>query len=144
MAVEKTLNETGMSSDTSGSQSVAWALFSLKGRIRRVTFGWGAALIAAYWWVAIAQVVSIGQGGTGYDIWLIALGFSVLIASYCFYALAHKRLHDFGYPGYYALAALAISFYLPFAIFIFVGLLAIQNGNPQVNNYGPPPVRQVK
>ena len=109
-----------------------------------MTFGWGAALIAAFWWIAISQVFSIGQGGPGYDNWLVALGFSVLIASYCLYALAHKRLHDMGYPGYYALAALAISFYLPFAIFIFVGLLAIQNSNPKDNGYGPPPVHQVK
>ncbi len=133
-----------MSANTSGPQSVSWALFSLKGRIRQKTFGWGAALIAAYWWIAIAQVASIGESGSDYNAWLVTLGISVLVASYCLYALAHKRLHDLGFPGYYALAGIFASFFFPFGIFVFVGLLAFKNGNLEDNAYGPPPVRQTK
>ena len=109
-----------------------------------MTFGWGGALIAVYWWVAVSQVLVLGDDAKEFWVLVIALALTILISTYCLYALAHKRLHDLGYPGFYALGALVFSFIFPLAIFLLVGLLAIKNGKLEDNEYGAPPVRTSK
>ena len=124
-----------------GPQPVWWALFSLTGRIRRATFGLGTALVFSFWWIALSQVFAVQEGTERHDLWLLILGFIVLGSGYCLYALAHKRLHDLGFPGWYAvgLVALGASFApLVIAPLIVLGCLP---GQPKENPFGPPPVR---
>ena len=53
--------------DKAGPQSVRWALFSLKGRIRRATYGLGMALIFTLWWFAVSQLVSFREDSSQFN-----------------------------------------------------------------------------
>lgn len=124
-----------------GPQSVVWALFSLKGRIRRSTYGWGMALVFCIWWAALSQVFAAYEGTSSHELWLIILGLVVLSSTYLIYALCHKRLHDLGFPGFYALGIVVLSLFLGgFLIWILLGLGLVPGQNKD-NSYGPPPVR---
>lgn len=127
--------------DKSGPQSVIWALFSLKGRIRRATYGLGMALIFCIWWVALSQVFTMREGSDELEIWLLILGLVVLTSGYCIYALCHKRLHDLGYPGPYALIVVFAAPFLTGFLFIPLILVGVLKGQEEDNIYGPPPVR---
>ena len=123
-----------------GPQSVLWALFSLKGRIRRSTYGLGMALVFCCWWVALSQVFAANEGSENHGLWLIILGFVVIASTYCIYALCHKRLHDLGYPGYYAVPFVLFSSFLGgFLIIVLIGL-GVVPGQREDNRFGPPPV----
>lgn len=124
-----------------GPQPVTWALFSLKGRIRRATFALGTALVFSLWWVALSQVFAAEEGSERHELWLLILGFMVIGSGYCHYALAHKRMHDLGYPGWYALALLVIGFFFAPVAVVPLVILAALPGQPGENAYGPPPVR---
>ncbi|MEM8748762.1 MAG: DUF805 domain-containing protein [Pseudomonadota bacterium] len=124
-----------------GPRSVFWALFSLRGRIRRSTFLLGAALIATLWWVCLAQVFSAVDGSSEQESWLLTLGALVLFSSYCLYALAHKRLHDLGYRGFFALIIVVAGTFIPFLTIAGLTALAVVPGEQDNNDYGPPPVR---
>lgn len=123
----------------SGPQSVWWALFSLQGRIRPVTFSWSVALLLVVWWVCLSQVFSHPKNSDGHAAWLLLLGFVALVSAYCVYALAHKRLHDLGYPGRYAIAAIGLGFFFPIALPVAMLVLAFVKGQPENNAYGPRP-----
>ena len=124
-----------------GPQSVFWALFSLKGRIRRATYGLGMALIFSIWWVALSQVFAMREGSDEFEAWLLILGLVVLVSGYCIYALCHKRLHDLGYPGPFALIVVVIAPLLTGFLFIPLILIGVLKGQEDDNKYGPPPVR---
>ena len=124
-----------------GPQSVFWALFSLKGRIRRATYGLGMALIFSIWWVALSQVFAMREGSDEFEVWLLILGLVVLVSGYCIYALCHKRLHDLGYPGPFALIVVVIAPLLTGFLFIPLILIGVLKGQEDDNKYGPPPVR---
>ena len=126
--------------DKGGPQSVFWALFSLKGRIRRATYGLGIALIFSIWWVAMSQMFAAREGSDQFETWAIVLGLVVITSGYCLYALCHKRLHDLGYPGKYALLGLVIAFFFQGFLIIPMILLGVLKGQPERNAYGPPPV----
>ena len=126
--------------DKSGPQSVYWALFSLKGRIRRATYGLGIALIFSIWWVAMSQMFAVQDGSSQFEGWALVLGLIILASGYCLYALCHKRLHDLGYPGKYALLGIAIAFFFSGLLIVPMILLGILKGQPEPNIYGPPPV----
>ncbi|MEE9314500.1 MAG: DUF805 domain-containing protein [Rhizobiaceae bacterium] len=131
-------------SDKSGPQSVLWALFSLQGRMRVQSFRWGAALIGAYWWIAIAQLNTVSKGHTDYNFWLVIFALTVLLSTYNIYALCHKRLHDLGYPGLFSLLAVGLSFLLPFIMPMLLGVLSFKAGENADNDYGPPPLHNKK
>jgi uncharacterized membrane protein YhaH (DUF805 family) len=126
--------------DKSGPQSVLWALFSLKGRIRRATFGLGIALIFSLWWAAVSQMFAVQEASQQYAAWALVLGLVVIGSSYCFYALCHKRLHDLGHPGYFALIVVLVSFFLLGLTIIPLILLGVLKGQTKSNAFGPPPV----
>lgn len=128
--------------DTAGPQSVFWALCSLKGRIRRATYGLGMTLIFAVWWVALSQVFASAEGSARIETWLLILGLVVLGSTYCIYALAHKRLQDIGYKGYFALAIFPLGPLLTGFLFLPLIGLALIPGQSEENEYGPPPVRE--
>lgn len=123
-----------------GPQSVWWALFSLQGRIRRATYLLGGVFIVSLWWVALAQVFSLREASEQHGTWLIILGTIVLATGYCGYALAHKRLHDLGYPGPFALVLIVFSVFMPFLAVIAFGVFAVIPGEEKPNKFGPPPV----
>lgn len=124
-----------------GPQSVQWALFSLTGRIRRATYAWGTALVFVLWWVCLSQLFATAEGSDKHEVWLITLGLVAISSSYCLYALAHKRIHDLGYPGIYALGLIGAGFFLPGFAWVPLAVLAFWPGQKISNAYGPPPVR---
>ena len=127
--------------DSSGPQSVAWALFSRNGRIRRATFGLGIAFIFSIWWVAMSQAFAGGEGEEPIEMWLIILGLVVIVSTYCIYALAHKRLQDIGYKGNYALLLVPLGWFLVGFLFLPLLALALIPGQSDNNEFGPPPKR---
>ncbi len=124
-----------------GPQSVFWALFSLKGRIRRATYGLGMALIFSIWWVAVSQLFAAREHSDQFTTWAVVLGLVALASTYCIYALCHKRLHDLGYPGPYALIIVVAGPFLSGFLFLPLILLGVLKGQPDDNIYGPPPIR---
>lgn len=130
--------------DRSGPQSVFWVLFSLQGRIRRATYGWSMALIFCIWWFALSQVLAVGEGSDLFETWLLIFGLVVLVSGYCIYALCHKRIHDLGHRGTYALLLVVAAFFFSGLLFIPLVLLGILKGQPKTNAYGPPPVLEDK
>ena len=118
-----------------------WALFSLKGRIRRTTFALGMTLLFSIWWVAIAQVFAFHEESAQFESWLIILGLVVLASTYCVYALAHKRLQDLGYRGYFALLIVPLGPVLTGFLMLPLLALALIPGQQDDNRFGPPPVR---
>ncbi|MEP1206895.1 MAG: DUF805 domain-containing protein [Rhizobiaceae bacterium] len=127
--------------DKAGPQSVFWALFSLKGRIRRATYGLGMALIFCIWWVALSQLIAVQEGSDQFATWALLSALVVLISGYCIYALCHKRLHDLGYPGPYALIVVVAAPFLTGFLFLPLVLVGVLKGQQEDNKYGPPPVR---
>lgn len=130
--------------DRSGPQSVFWALFSLKGRIRRATYGWSMALIFCVWWIALSQVLAVKEGSEQFETWALTLGLVVLVSGYCIYALCHKRIHDLGHRGTYALLLVVVTFFFSGFLIIPLVLLGVLKGQPTTNAYGPPPVIEDK
>jgi uncharacterized membrane protein YhaH (DUF805 family) len=124
-----------------GPQSVFWALFSLKGRIRRATYALGMALIFSIWWVALSQVFAFHESSAEFESWLLILGLIVLASTYCVYALAHKRLQDIGYKGYFALLIVPLGPLLTGFLGLPLLALALIPGEKDDNRFGPPPVR---
>jgi len=124
----------------SGPQSVWWALFGLKGRIRRATYALGVVLLLSIFWAFIALVTAAPDGSGLVNPLAFVLGLFVIISAYCTYALAHKRFHDLGYPGVAALLLIVLQFIFPPLGWVPYLLLGIVPGQPEDNAYGPPPV----
>ncbi len=99
------------------------------------------ALIFSIWWVALSQVFAMREGSDEFEAWLLILGLVVLVSGYCIYALCHKRLHDLGYPGPFALIVVVIAPLLTGFLFIPLILIGVLKGQEDDNKYGPPPVR---
>lgn len=134
---------TGLgSSNRAGPQPVRWALFSLKGRIRRQTYAWGVAFIYILWWAALARVFFYPEGSDSQETWLLILGFCVILTSYCLYALAHKRLQDIGYSGFWMVAVAVIVFAFPLFSLLPLIVLALLPGQAEDNKFGPRPVKK--
>lgn len=123
-----------------GPQPVTWALFGLKGRIRRATYALGVALVFSLWWVVMAQMFAAPEGSSRLNLWAAALGIVMFASAYCIYALAHKRLHDLGYRGVYALLLVVLQFISPGYGWMPYVVLALIPGEEGDNAYGPPPV----
>ncbi len=125
-----------------GPQPVTWALFGLKGRIRRATYALGIALLFCIWWVVFAQIAAAPDSSGELGLWIFALVIVVLVSAYCIYALSHKRLHDLGYRGITALLLIGFQFIFPPLGWVPYLALALIPGQEEDNEYGPPPVRE--
>ena len=123
-----------------GPQSVFWALFSLTGRIRRKTYILGLAAVFSVWWVALSQLMSAEGNAEAVDRWLIILGLIVIASGWCLFALAVKRLHDFGFSGFWVVFLLFLIFYDAFWLGIPLFAFAAFPGSKDTNRFGPPPV----
>ena len=102
------------------------------------------ALIFCIWWFALSQVLAVGEGSDLFETWLLIFGLVVLVSGYCIYALCHKRIHDLGHRGTYALLLVVAAFFFSGLLFIPLVLLGILKGQPKTNAYGPPPVFEDK
>ena len=71
--------------------------------------------------------------------WLIILGLVVIASTWPAYALLHKRFHDVGLPGPYALIILVGGFFMPLVMPLGLMGLAVWPGHPDTNQFGPPP-----
>jgi uncharacterized membrane protein YhaH (DUF805 family) len=97
------------------------AVFSFKGRIRRLEFG---LTYLAYWFYCLPMnVLSEDEISAGFaSIWLLLL----IPAVWILLAQRTKRCHDLGYSGWWQL--------VPF----FDLLLIFSKGESQINQYGAP------
>lgn len=97
------------------------AVFSFKGRIRRLEFG---LTYLAYWFFCLPMnVLSEDEISAGFaSIWLLLL----IPVVWILLAQRTKRCHDLGYSGWWQL--------VPF----FDLLLIFSKGEPQINQYGAP------
>ncbi|MEL6734786.1 MAG: DUF805 domain-containing protein [Pseudomonadota bacterium] len=118
-----------------GPQTVSWALFSWRGRIRRATFALGTVLLLTVLWVCVAQVAA-HQGNDSMEVfWALSFIVCGLVSLYCVCALGAKRIHDIGYPGW-----LIVPMFLTGLYIIVVLALCFWPGERHDNKYGPPPV----
>ena len=90
----------------------------------------------------MSQVFASAEGSEQIETWLLILGFIVLGSTYCIYALAHKRLQDIGYKGFFALVIFPLGPLLTGFLFLPLIALALIPGQPGDNAYVPPPVRE--
>jgi uncharacterized membrane protein YhaH (DUF805 family) len=117
---------------------VLWLLFSLAGRISRSIYWLGYLFIVSVQSIVLAQMVSGGAASFYQE--AVAVGPVILLATvYWNIAIAVKRLHDVGYGGFLALAALIPLVNLAFTL--WVGFLP---GTAGPNRFGdvadvPPP-----
>lgn len=125
---------------TAGPQTLRWAFFSLRGRMRRLTYFWGTLFMITIWWVALAQVFSARDGSSELATWMLILGIIVIGSIYCQFALVTKRVHDMGFGLWAAILICVLGYAVPgIGSIIFLGLL-FGKGEDEPNRYGPPPV----
>lgn len=105
-----------------------------------MTYALGIALMATLWWFCLRQVFAFREGTDENEMWTLILGLVVFGSAYCQFALSFKRLHDFGYPGWYTFAIIALQFIFPAFGWLPYLLLAAVPGEATENAYGPPPV----
>lgn len=114
--------------------SVAWALFSFKGRIARQSYILGQLLMMSIFAVIIARIVAAGEDQNLLAIWGLIMFAFFGFALWGSLALTVKRLHDLGQPG-----ALAVVMFIPTVNFIAAVILMILPSSPNTNEHGPPP-----
>lgn len=118
-----------------GPQTVTWALFSWRGRIRRATFTLGTLLLLLSLWVCLAQVAA-HEGNEGLQVlWSLTFLVLGLVSLYSIAALGAKRLHDIGFPGWLIIPMFLTGLYL----LVVLGL-CFWPGEKRDNKYGPPPM----
>ncbi|MEL6946623.1 MAG: DUF805 domain-containing protein [Pseudomonadota bacterium] len=119
-----------------GPQTVTWALFSWRGRIRRATFVWGSLLLLCVLGISVVQILATQGNESQQTTWGLVFLLSGLVSVYCIAALGAKRLQDMGLPGWVIVLLILSGFY----IVVFLAL-SLWPGNPQPNKWGPPPVQ---
>jgi uncharacterized membrane protein YhaH (DUF805 family) len=97
----------------------------------------GRAGRAEFWWFTLANVIVstvlalLGQASMIFSILSAVYGLAVLIPSI---AVAIRRLHDTDRSGWWLLIIL-----VPLAGIIILIVFYATEGNPEPNQYGPPP-----
>ena len=127
---------------TGAERSLAWALFSWKGRIRRSTFLYGFLAVGLGYLglVLLIDDATAGPDGVVRDGPAVMIFLGLLVAAYMLLMLAWKRVQDLGHAGWWVLAGIgAASFAGPLALF-GLGFLAFFPGKAEANAYGPPPL----
>ncbi|MGE0503257.1 MAG: DUF805 domain-containing protein [Rhizobiaceae bacterium] len=107
-----------------------WLFFKLSGRIGRAAYFLGSTFV---WLTQIFLLYrfAMAEEGSGASQTLAMLFMaSAFIGAWSNFALTAKRLHDFGKPTAFALAAFIVGYIL------VIGLSFIK-GDPGPNRYGP-------
>ena len=113
-------------------QRFLWLFFSFSGRVDRRAFALAGMLLYLIRAYPIYRMVMANGDEDVLAFWMgiFVLIFGVLILSHL--ALCAKRLHDFGYAGWFGL------FFLIGDIFLFL-ILCMPNSAPGRNQYGNRP-----
>lgn len=113
--------------------------FSFYGRIGRGTFWFRYVVLFV---VAVASglgIVLIARQGPDANASLFAARHLLLVpvvaTSVAMYAAAVRRLHDWGVTGWLSLLLM-----VPFLGLIWLIVLGVREGDPDANEYGPPPL----
>lgn len=114
------------------TQQLIWLFFLTDGRIGRYVF------ILAVLGLVVLQALSLSQAALApadsgrQGLWAMLFWGLAIISIWCTFALAVKRLHDFGKPG-----ILALAMFVPIVIFIAFLVLCVVPGDRGANAYGP-------
>ncbi len=100
-----------------------------------MTYIWSAIFFVAIYAYLIVRLVRAPDEST--EMGLLGLAFLglMIVSAWASAALAFKRLHDMGYPGF-----LFVAVFIPVISFVFFIALAAWPGQPGRNEYGNPPV----
>ncbi|MCB1464515.1 MAG: DUF805 domain-containing protein [Nitratireductor sp.] len=114
--------------------SVAWVLFSLRGRIARQSYILGISFMLSLFAVVVARILAVRGDEIATEFW--GLAFIVLggVSAWSMIALTVKRLHDLGLPG-----ALVLILFVPTVDLIFAAVLMFLPSKQETNEHGPPP-----
>jgi len=121
--------------------TLKWLFFGFRGRIARQSYIFGCVfqlvLLTLAGYQSMQGVAAVQAGGS--DSQLIFAGFlSMAVMAFCFWsvlALSVKRMHDLDHPW-----VLIIVILLPAVAFLGMLYLMIRPGQPETNQYGPPPL----
>ncbi len=99
-----------------------------------MTYFWSALFFVAIYAYLIVRLVRAPDDST--EMGLLGLAFLglMIVSAWASAALAFKRLHDMGYPGFWS-----IGVFIPVVSMIFFIALAVMPGQPGRNEYGEPP-----
>jgi uncharacterized membrane protein YhaH (DUF805 family) len=113
-------------------QRLLWLFFSFSGRIDRRAFALAGLLLYLVRLYPVYRMIQAGTDEEAVLYWLgnLVLIFGALLLSHL--ALCAKRLHDFGYSGWFGLL------FVVGDIFVFL-ILCMPNSNPGPNQYGRRP-----
>lgn len=114
--------------------TIKWVLFGFRGRIGRKSFllaGLGLIMVQA---AIVSQVINTPEGSASEGVWGLLMISFWIAAAWAGLALAVKRLHDIGLPGF-----LAVLLVIPAVSFFTFIVLAVWPSTQQTNEHGPPP-----
>jgi uncharacterized membrane protein YhaH (DUF805 family) len=115
--------------------TLKWLFFGFSGRIRRGTYMLAALFFGAVFTYLVVQIVRTPEDSVEFGLWGLAFFAALLVSAWASVALAFKRLHDMGYPGY-----LAVLMFIPMASLLCVLALCFWPGEPGANKYGASPL----
>jgi uncharacterized membrane protein YhaH (DUF805 family) len=110
------------------SGQLAWLFFGLNGRVSRAAYAYAGLLLYMGRAFAVYRIITAPTEEAAAP-WGAALILITIATLYPHIALAAKRLHDFGRPGWFALIFVIADFFM----FLF---LCVAPGQPGPNQYG--------
>ncbi len=115
--------------------TVKWVLFSWQGRLGRQSYFWAAMLLILVQIYMLTKAAGFDQSNHDQ---MVQLGFGAifvwLATAWAAYAMTLKRIHDIGWPNYYA-----FGIFLPMFSMLFIFAMMLVPGSPETNQHGPPP-----
>lgn len=115
------------------ARQLIWLFFSLRGRISPQVFllaGIFLYLARAFVFYRLYQVVIVDPESAQAESWSLIFLVVVILSYWSFFTLCAKRLHDFGRPTLWALAALVLDLLL-------LVVLPFFRGDSGPNRYAP-------
>ena len=113
--------------------SIAWLLFSLKGRASRQTYWLSYLMLVCLNAVIVGQLLG-GEEASFAEIAAVVGPVLILATIYSNLAVTVKRLHDVGYSGF-----LSVAMFVPLINFFFTIWVGILPGTSGPNAYGDVP-----
>ncbi len=114
--------------------TVAWLLFSFKGRIARQSYILGALFMMTLQALVLIRLVMAEEAAADLTMWGFVLIIGGIAATWSALAMTVKRLHDLDLP-----AILAICLLIPAISWIFLIVMMVLPSKQETNRHGPPP-----
>lgn len=114
--------------------SLSWLFFSFRGRVARQSFFLATVFLLLPQLVILLQIGRTDSSPGAQTFWLLMFFAAIIATLWSTFALAVKRLHDFGVTGW-----LAIVLLIPTASWIMLIALMLIPTKQETNEYGPPP-----